>query len=204
MITATITTTGCSSKLAKALGHGLAFTANFVWSHSLGDLLNSSDQTATYQWFTQRNGHLNYGPSPFDHRLAWNSFWTYELPLGKGKALNITNPVLDRVVGGWTLGGVEQIATGAPSILNSSRDTFNNRSQSGVTFGNSLTPGQLQHNLATIPNMNQVVSGNLIANVSSVAQSNGSRTRRIMVRRRLQGPSAILSTYTALRRSRST
>lgn len=164
---------GLQIEARKSLGHGLSFTANFVWSHSLGDLLNSNDQTATYQWFTQRNGHLNYGPSPFDHRLAWNSFWTYELPLGKGKALNITNPVLDRVVGGWTLGGVEQIATGAPSILNSSRDTFNNRSQSGVTFGNGLTPSQLQHDLATIPNMSQVVGGNLISNVSSIAQSNG-------------------------------
>ena len=151
---------GFQAEARKALGHGLAFTGNFVWSHSLGDLLNSSDQTATYQWFTQRNGHLNYGPSPFDHRLAWNSFWTYDLPIGRSKALNLTNPVLDRMFGGWTIGGVEQIATGAPSILNSSRDTFNNRAQSGVVFGGGLTPGQLQHDLATIPNMNQVVSGN--------------------------------------------
>ena len=157
----------------KAFSHGLAFTGNFVWSHSMGDLLNSSDQTATYQWFTQRNGHLNYGPSPFDHRLAWNSFWTYDLPMGKGKALNLNNGVLDRVLGGWTLGGVEQISTGAPSILSSARDTFNNLSQSGVVFGGGLTPGQLQHDLATIPNIHQVVSGNLISNVASIAQSNG-------------------------------
>ncbi len=164
---------GFQVEARKALGHGLAFTGNFVWSHSLGDLLNSSDQTATYQWFTQRNGHLNYGPSPFDHRLAWNSFWTYDLPLGRNKAVNLQNPVLDRVLGGWTLGGVEQIATGAPSILNSSRDTFNNRSQSGVVFGSGLTPSVLQHDLSTIPNMNQVVSGNLVGNVGSIAQSNG-------------------------------
>ena len=164
---------GLQVEARKSLGHGLAFTANFVWSHSLGDLLNSNDQTATYQWFTQRNGHLNYGPSPFDHRYSWNSFWTYDLPLGKGKALNINNGVLDRIAGGWTLGGVEQIATGAPSILNSSRDTFNNLVQSGVVFGSGLKPGQLQHSLATIPNSNQVVSGNLISNVASISQSNG-------------------------------
>ena len=164
---------GLQLEVRKAFSHGLAFTGNFVWSHSMGDLLNSSDQTATYQWFTQRNGHLNYGPSPFDHRLAWNSFWTYDLPIGKGRALNINNGVLDRIAGGWTLGGVEQIATGAPSILNSSRDTFNNLVQSGVALGGNLTPGQLQSDLATIPDKNHVVSGSLIANVASIAQSNG-------------------------------
>jgi len=164
---------GMQVEVRKALGHGLAFTGNFVWSHSMGDLLNSSDQTATYQWFTQRNGHLNYGPSPFDHRLAWNSFWTYDLPFGKGKAVNITNPVLDRIVGGWTLGGVEQISTGAPSIISSARDTLNNRAQSGVVFGSGFTPAQLRQDLFTIPNMNTVVSGDLVSNVSAVAQSSG-------------------------------
>jgi len=164
---------GLQVEMRKTFSHGLTFTANFVWSHSLGDLLNSSDQTATYQWFTQRNGHLNYGPSPFDHRLAWNSFWTYDLPVGKGRALNMNNPILDRILGGWTLGGVEQISTGAPSILNSARNTFNNLVQSGVVFGSGLTPGQLQHDLAVIPDKNHVVSGNMISNVASIAQSNG-------------------------------
>jgi hypothetical protein len=164
---------GLQVEVRKALGHGLAFTANFVWSHSMGDELNPSDQTATYQWFTDRNARLSYGPSPFDHRLAWNSFWTYDLPLGKGKALNITNPVIDRAIGGWTLGGVEQIATGSPSIISSGRDTVNQLAQSGVVFGNGLTLNQLQKDLSTIPNMNQVVSGNLISNVSSIVQSNG-------------------------------
>jgi hypothetical protein len=164
---------GFQAEVRKAFSHGLAFTGNFVWSHSMGDELNSSDQTATYQWFTQRNGHLSYGPSPFDHRLAWNSFWTYDLPLGKGRALNIANPVIDRAIGGWTLGGVEQIATGSPSIISSGRDTVNQLAQSGVVFGNGLTLNQLQKDLATIPNMNQVVSGNLVSNVSGIVQSSG-------------------------------
>ncbi len=67
----------------KQTSHGLTVTANLVWSHSMGDLLNASDQTATYQWFTQRNARLSYGPTPFDRRIAFNSFWTYELPVGE-------------------------------------------------------------------------------------------------------------------------
>ena len=157
----------------KQTSHGLTVTTNLTWSHGLGDLLNASDQTATYQWFTQRNARLSYGPTPFDRRLAFNAYWTYDLPLGKGRPLNITNGVLDRVVGGWTLGGVEQIATGSPSILNSGRDTFNNLVQSGVVFGSGFTLSQLQSDLSNIPNTNKVVSGNLVSNVSSVVQSNG-------------------------------
>jgi hypothetical protein len=137
--------------------------------------LNSNDQTATYQWFTQRNARLSYGPSPFDHRMSINSFWTYELPVGKGKSLNLNNGILDRAFGGWVLGGVEQIATGAPSILSSGRDTVNQLSQSGVVFGNGLTLNQLRQDLATIPDRNFVVpgAGALLSNVSSIRVSSG-------------------------------
>jgi hypothetical protein len=45
--------------------------------------------------------------------------------------------------------------------------------QSGVTLGSGLTLGQLQSDLATIPSLGHVVSGNLVSNVSSIAQSSG-------------------------------
>jgi hypothetical protein len=157
----------------KAMSHGLAVNGNFTWSHALGDLA-TTDQTASYQWWTQRNGNLNYGPSSYDRRFVFNAFWTYDLPIGKGKALNLTNAILDRVAGGWTLGGIETISTGAPSLLSSSRDTFNNREAGGVEFGGGLTSQQLRNDLATIPNMHAVTSsGDLITNVASIAASNG-------------------------------
>jgi len=164
---------GLQIEARKSTSHGLTIQANLVWSHGLGDLLNASDQTATYQWFTQRNARLSYGPTPFDRRVAFNSWWTYDLPFGKGRPININNGILDRVVGGWTLGGVEQIATGSPSILNSGRDTFNNLVQSGVVFGSGFGLSQLQSDLSTIPDKNRVVAGSLIGNVAQVAQSNG-------------------------------
>jgi hypothetical protein len=166
---------GLQAEVRKALSHGLSGTFNFTWSHSLGDELNSSDQTATYQWFTQRNARLSYGPSPFDHRLSMNAFWTYEIPVGRGKSVNLNNGIVDRVLGGWVLGGVEQIATGAPAILSSGRDTVNQLSQSGVVFGNSLSLNQLRQDLSSIPNMNYVVpgAGALLSNVSSIQLASG-------------------------------
>ncbi|HKE22724.1 MAG TPA: carboxypeptidase-like regulatory domain-containing protein [Bryobacteraceae bacterium] len=163
----------------KNLTHGLSGTVNFTYSHGLGNMLNASDQTATYQWFTMRNGNLSYGPSPFDHRFALNGFWTYDLPFGKGRAIPLTNGVLDRVLGGWTLGGIEQIATGSVFLLSSARgtvNTFNTGSGqvgSGVVLGSGLTANQLRTDLTTIPNMNKVVNGALISNVGSIVQTNG-------------------------------
>lgn len=164
---------GLQIEARKAYSHGFTGTANFTWSHGLGDLLNASDQTATYQWLTERNARLSYGPTPFDRRLAFNAFWTYDLPVGKGQALNINNPVLDRVIGGWTLGGTEQVATGSPLLLNSGRDTLNNLAQSGVVLGSGLTAPQLQSDLSSIPNLNHVVAGALVSNVGNIVQANG-------------------------------
>src|SRR5580658_942419 len=66
-----------------------------------------------------------------------------------------------------------RLSTGAPSLLSSSRDTFNNLKAGGVEFG-SITANQLRNDLATIPNMNAVTSsGNLLSNVSSIVASNG-------------------------------
>jgi hypothetical protein len=162
-------------ELRKAPSHGLSLNANFSWSHSLGDLLNASDQTATYQWFTQRDAKLSYGPAPTDRRFVVNAFWTYDLPFGKGRHFLNGNALLDRVVGGWTLGGIETISSGGPNLLSSGRNTFTNYSgqSSGVVFGNGLTLDGLRDALSTIPDKNRVVNGALITNVASLVQSSG-------------------------------
>jgi len=156
----------------KATSHGLSLNANFNWSHAMGDLLNASDQTATYQWITQRNARLSYGPSATDRRFVFNAFWTYDLPFGKGRKFFNSNAILDRVVGGWTLGGIETISSGGPSLLTSGRNTFNNQS-SGVVFGNGLTLDGLRDALSTIPDKNKVINGALITNVANLVQSSG-------------------------------
>ena len=156
----------------KQTSHGLTITANLVWSHSMGDLLNASDQTATYQWFTQRNARLSYGPTPFDRRVAFNSYWTYELPVGKGsRSTSIT--------GYWTAlwaGGCSAAWSRSPPVAlypQQFRDTFNNLVQSGVVFGNGFTMSQLQSDLSQIPSFSHVVCGNLVSNVAPVSQSSG-------------------------------
>lgn len=152
---------------------GLFLGANYVWSHALGDIQNANDQTATYQWFTTRNARLNYGPTPFDQRQVFNAYWTYELPFGSGKHFAIANPVLERVVGGWTIGGRESIRTGSPVLLNGGRNTVNNLAQSGVVLGGGLTASQLQHDLSTITGYYSAAKGYItdIGNIATVTSS---------------------------------
>jgi hypothetical protein len=149
-------------------GHGLYVGANYTWAHAMGDIQNASDQTATYQWYTTRNARLNYGPTPFDQRQVLNIYWTYGLPFGRGKAFAVNNPLLERVVGGWTLGGRQSIRSGNPVLLNGGRNTVNNLTQSGVVLGSGLTIDQLQHNLSTITGYYSASSG-YITNVSNIA-----------------------------------
>jgi hypothetical protein len=153
--------------LKQQYSRGLLLGANYVWSHALGNILNETDQAAGYTWYTLRNNRLNYGSSPFDRRHVFNAYWAYDLPFGKGRRFLSNNAFLDRIVGGWTLGGRETIASGHPFLLNGGRNTVNNLSQSGVVFGGGFTPEQLQKALS------KAVGGftptSLISNVASIA-----------------------------------
>jgi len=158
---------GLQIDLKQRYGYGLSLGANYTLSHALSDILNETDQTAGYTWFTLRNARLNYGPSPFDRRHIFNAYWTYDLPFGKGRRFLSNNALLDRLVGGWTLGGRETIASGNPLILNGGRNTVNNLTQAGVVFGNGFTPEQLQKALSTVSG--GFSSTALISNVANIA-----------------------------------
>ena len=169
------------------LSNGLNLGANYVWSKATGDLLNETDQAAGYQWFTIRDARLNHGPSPFDRRHVFNAYWTYDLPFGKGKRWLSSSGLLDRVVGGWTIGGRETIGSGNPFLLNGGRNTHNNQSQSGVVFGGGLSADQLQRALSTVSGSFSNTA--LIADVGSIATVNPV-TRVSTANQSLYGPAS--------------
>jgi hypothetical protein len=52
--------------------------------------------------------------SPFDHPNRFVTAVSYDLPVGKGRALNISNRWLNMLVGGWKVNGTYTYQTGAP------------------------------------------------------------------------------------------
>jgi hypothetical protein len=82
--------------------------------------------------------------------------------------------VLDRIVGGWTIGGIERISTGTPSQLTGGRQTFNQFADGGVVFGNGLTPESLRERLDTIVSDYSPACQCFRTNVADIVQTNGS------------------------------
>jgi hypothetical protein len=68
------------------------------------------------------------GPSSFDtrHRLVVSPL--YELPIGKGKPLNINNSVANAVIGGWQVGGIITLQSGVPQTIVVPGDNSNTQS----------------------------------------------------------------------------
>jgi hypothetical protein len=171
---------GLQIDVKQRYSYGLNLGANYVWSHALGNLLNETDQAAGYTWYTLRDARLNYGPSPFDRRHVFNAYWTYDLPFGKGRRFLSSGGLLDRLVGGWTLGGRETIASGHPLLLNGGRNTVSNLTQSGVVFGNDFTPEQLQKALSQVAGgftATALISN--VANISTITTSGTTKTSQV-------------------------
>jgi hypothetical protein len=172
--------------LRRSFSHGLTLNANYTWSHALSNLFNASDQTAASQERTLRNGRLNYGPTPFDVRQALQTYWTYNLPIGKGQLVNISNTILDRIVGGWGLGAVWRFASGHVIQMTSGRNTVNTNTSlntlatagSGVIL-NGITLSQLQTDLNTVSGYSAAGRA-LIGNTSIIAANGTANSQYIL------------------------
>jgi hypothetical protein len=55
-----------------------------------------------------------YSLSNFSSPFRWSTAFTYELPVGKGKAFLNSNNLVDYIVGGWSINGVLVYQTGFP------------------------------------------------------------------------------------------
>lgn len=122
--------------------HGLQFDANYTWSHTLG-LSTQNNWQGAVNLFTLRNMRMSYAPTLFDIRHAVHISGTYDLPFGAGKQFANRGGVVDRVVGGWSLGSIFTFQTGNPFLLQGGYNTFNDYADGGVVL-NGVTGSQLQ------------------------------------------------------------
>jgi len=111
--------------LRKRVSHGLSFTLNYTYSHSLDtsstperqDVIGGFSGTGGYSGVTINawNVREEYASSDFDIRHQFNGYWIAELPFGRGKALGNKAPGwLDHVIGGWQLSGIVHLNSGPP------------------------------------------------------------------------------------------
>jgi len=103
-------------KMEKRYSNGLNFLANYTWSKFIDDVQGNADlNTNTGAGYTHLElRRLDKSISDNDIRHRFISSAVYELPVGRDKRWNIPNSTLNAIVGGWGLGVIAEIRSGAP------------------------------------------------------------------------------------------
>jgi hypothetical protein len=115
---------------------GIYFQANYNWSRNLSDA--TGDAQARFEPFLDiNNSSIEYGRTFFDLNHQFKSNGAWELPIGKGKALDTGN-WFNQVIGGWTISGLLTINSGSPFNIFSGRGTFNRAARSGNNMATTL------------------------------------------------------------------
>ena len=137
--------------------NGIYFQFSYTFSKSLSTrdfdptftvVSTGSSQGASSTPFDIYNSRkLNYGEPQSDHRHAFQSHGTIDLPFGHGKAFAAHAPVvIDRVIGGWELAPIFTFYSGRPFTVYSGANTFGSVVQSTANCsGCSHNLGAVQH-----------------------------------------------------------
>ena len=106
-------------KATKRFSQGMSVISNFTYSKSLDD--SSGIRTQGYDTLYPQNNYCircERGLSSFNVPLRWITSVLYELPIGKGKRLNISSAALNAIIGGWQTGGTMALQNGVPLAVN--------------------------------------------------------------------------------------
>jgi hypothetical protein len=104
------------TKVQKRLTGHFTTLATFTWGKLMTDDGNpplgfvGSHNGAVQDW---RNLRYDHSIAPQDVKYQFTGQASYDLPIGKGEALNL-NGAADKIVGGWTVNAILYLSTGVP------------------------------------------------------------------------------------------
>ncbi|HTV54056.1 MAG TPA: carboxypeptidase-like regulatory domain-containing protein [Terriglobia bacterium] len=103
-----------TATVQKRTGNGLTLSSSFTYGHALGTI--GLEQTYTLDGLDDPwDPGVDYGPQYFDHKFIDSTVASYNLPIGPGhRFLATSNPILKRVLGGWTVAPIFSIESGQP------------------------------------------------------------------------------------------
>ncbi|MEW6125995.1 MAG: carboxypeptidase regulatory-like domain-containing protein [Acidobacteriota bacterium] len=107
-----------SVKLTRRFGEGISLNTSYTYAKSIDNASGTRTQGLD-TLFPQDSSCLRCerGLSSFDVRHRWVLGTVYELPIGKGKPLSVTNSVVHGFVGGWQFSTNLTIQSGVPQTL---------------------------------------------------------------------------------------
>src|SRR5213075_819842 len=107
-----------SLKITKRFSGGFSMTTAYTHSISIDD--SSGIRVQGYDTLFPQNSYCQRcerGLSSFDTRNRLVIAPLYELPIGKGKMLNINNRFANTIIGGWQVGGILMLQSGIPQTI---------------------------------------------------------------------------------------
>jgi hypothetical protein len=133
---------GAQLTAKRAYENGLSFLVGFTISKQftnygsvLGDPFPGYFANAPQDQYNLQ-AEKAVAPEDIPANLLFN--YTYQLPVGRGQKVNVQNPVLNQVVGGWTLAGIHSYRSGNP--IGVSSETYLFSQPTGGFIGNWVRP----------------------------------------------------------------
>src|SRR5580704_11678037 len=113
---------GLQVELNKQMSEGLSFKGSYTWSKSM-DWQSDPYGPQPVDFYNLR---ADWGPSDYNRPQLFVFSSIYQLPVGKGKRfLSSANTLTDKVLGGWSLGTIISLESGAPTDALANGDVAN-------------------------------------------------------------------------------
>jgi hypothetical protein len=105
-------------KATRRFSQGVSVISSYTWAKSI-DTTSGIRNQGNDTLYPQNSYCLSCerALSAFDTRHRMVTSVLYDLPVGNGKLVNITNPVVNAIVGGWQAGGILTLQSGMPGTL---------------------------------------------------------------------------------------
>ena len=107
-----------SVKLTRRFSAGLSFITSYTYSKSIDE--TSGIRVQGYDTLYPQESfclQCEKGLSAFDVRNRLINSVLYELPVGRGRGMNLTNSFVNALAGGWQVGGIWTVQSGLPEVI---------------------------------------------------------------------------------------
>jgi hypothetical protein len=100
-------------RVERRLRHGLSIIGHYTYAKSI-DLGGANFISGDLVYRDPRNIELDRGLSSFDvrHNMVLSYIW--DIPVGRGRRLDVQNPWLNAIAGGWQFNGITTARSGTP------------------------------------------------------------------------------------------
>jgi hypothetical protein len=137
------------ARVERRLSQGLLFASAYTLSKVIDDTHYGGNGDGTQQ--DQNNRHAERGLASFDSRQRWVVSLVYDLPMGHGHDFLGSSPrVVDAVLGGWQLSGIQTLQSGRPftpvlTIANSNTGSSSTDRPDRIGNGNLSSSRDVDH-----------------------------------------------------------